>query len=99
MTTAGTITAGTAGPSPATTTAGGGATEAGDDHGNHVEPGDDHGNHTTPAPTTPTTPATGTPTTGTTTPAATCALTTGRKVREAELRTRNGEAVWKKVKL
>ena len=86
---------------------GGGVTEPGDDHGTHVEPGDDHGdqaepgddhgNHTPPA-TTPA-PATGTPTPGTTTPAAMCALTVGRKVREAELRTRGGEAVWKKVKL
>jgi hypothetical protein len=70
---------------------GGGEAEPGDDHGTHVEPGDDHGNHTTPAPATPTT--------GATAPAATCALTTGRKVREAELRTRGGEAVWKSVKL
>src|SRR5689334_14541196 len=71
---------------------GGGGTELGDDHGTHTEPSDDSGNHT-PAPTT------GTPTTGTTTPTTTCALTVGRKVREAELKTRAGEAVWKKVKL
>ncbi len=58
--------------------------------------GDDHGDHTTPAPTTP---ATVTPAAGPTTPATTCALTVGRKVREAELKTRAGEAVRKPVTL
>jgi hypothetical protein len=85
----------------------GGETEPGDDHGNHTEPGDDHGNHTEPgddhgnhtAPSAPATPAA--PAGGTTTPSGcgTTALTAGSKVREAELKTRGGDAIWRKIKL
>jgi len=74
---------------------GGHGGEAGDDHGGHgTKPGDDHGNHVTPTPS-PTTPATGagSPTAGS------CELVVGAKVREAEISARDGEAIWKQVKL